>query len=371
MNRSVIFLLLLLGSAATACEGQPATTTRARAAAPRPATPANRPAARPTGGYEVHGITDPGINNLVAFAIKVPRGWKMQQSFTRQWSGAVPVNQIYLHLLAPGGSQEIEFFPERHYYFSDGPTARSLRQSSAAMGFATPTAPNEIAPMPPLQYIKQVLLPQMAQAGAHFQATGEHASPQLPGQQGQTSATAYVDGHLPNGRQVRVECTTQYLNSNMNGDIFYQWIAYPSVTQATTDLAGAYANMQLARKSVVVNPAWQQQNQQLVSNGVQSNQAETQKRIAINQDLQQYRNKTYQAAADERRASEDRRSEAFSDGIRGQAKYEDANGDRVKVEDQYSHVYKNDQGEYLGSNTPINPGLVNWQELQRVETKNY
>ena len=43
----------------------------------------------------------------------------------------------------------------------------------------------------------------------------------------------------------------------------------------------------------------------------------------------------------------------------------------MKVADGYSHVYSDRQGTTLSTNVPLDAGQVNWQELQRVETKNY
>ncbi len=80
------------------------------------------------------------------------------------------------------------------------------------------------------------------------------------------------------------------------------------------------------------------------------------------------------AAFDSRMASQDRQQEMRVDTIRGESKYVDpSSGERVKVEDGYNHVYRNrqDPTAYYGANTPIEAGQVDWQELKKVELKDY
>lgn len=363
-----IMLILLLATCVTACDGQTSSATPPKMA--RPASPAKAPAPA-TSRYEVRGLLDPGINNMVAFAFKIPRGWQLHQSFTRAWSGAVPSNVIYISLRSPDKHSSIEYLPEAGYHYVDGPQTRSMNQMAAQYGGVRD--PSRLAPMPPVAYLKAMLLPQLARtAGGHIRLTGEHAGPIENLGQGRQRATGYVDGVLPSGRPVRLDAMLTSLTNNLNGEVYCSWTATTSVTQSDTDLAATYAYNLAAQKSVVLNPVWQQQIQQLTNNGVQSNNAEAQKRYAIQKDLQDYQHKTYSEIAANRSASQDRQSEAFGDYIRGEAKYEDAaTGQRVKVADGYSHVYSDRQGSTLSTNVPLDAGQVNWQELQRVETKNY
>ena len=363
MKRLVILTALLLGSGLAACNGQTPTAAKKTA---RPTT-----AARPAAPYEVRGIIDPGINNMVAFAFKIPRGWQLHQSFQRAWSGAVPSNVIYINFYSPDKRNGIEYLPEANYHYVDGPQTRSMAQMAAQYGGA-PRDPGSLPPMPPVAYIKNVLMPQLAKAGAQVRVTGEQANAVENLGQGRMRASGYVDGVLASGRKVRLSAMLTSLTNNLSGEVYCNWTANTSVTQSDTNLEAIYAYNLAAQKSVVLNPVWQQQIQQLTHTGVQSNNAEAQKRMAIQKDFQDYRNKLYSDVAANRRASQDRRSEAFSDALRGEAKYEDAaTGQRVKVTDGYSHVYQDRQGNTLSTNTPLDAGQVNWQELQRVETKNY
>ena len=350
--------------AGTAPAADSATTTSPAAAM--------SPSTAPPAPYEVRGIIDPGIDNEIAFALKIPRGWQMQQSFTREWNGATPVAQIYARIASPDGQRQIEFLPERPYYFVDGPMARNMRQMAAMSGMPPQHNAYELAPMPALAYVKQVLLPHLAQRGLRLQASGEHQQA-LPPLNGAHRSSGYVDGRLPNGRLARVECVITTTSNPMNGEVYYNWSALPTITQAAAaDLPATFAYVGAARASLVYNPGWVRQNQQLVSNGQQSNQEETRKRQAIQRDLQEHQRKTNEEITANRQHSEAQRNAAFSDMMRGEARYDDpSTGQRVQTEDRYSHVYQDRSGVLHGSNAPLDAGAMDWQELQRVETKDY
>jgi hypothetical protein len=80
------------------------------------------------------------------------------------------------------------------------------------------------------------------------------------------------------------------------------------------------------------------------------------------------------AAFDAHMSSMDRQQEITVDTIRGVSKYSDPNtGERVKVEDGYNHVYRSNQDPtaYYSTNTPIEANQLDWQELKKVELKDY
>jgi hypothetical protein len=136
--------------------------------------------------YDLHGIIDPGIGNMVAFALKTPHGWKLQQSFTRIWNGSTPLPQIHLLLTSPDGNNSIEYLPSTSYYYQDGPSVRSLRQTAAQMGMPQQTHPGEMPPTQPLQYLQNILLPQLRQYGLQVKLTAQQ---NLPNQQVTTPGT--------------------------------------------------------------------------------------------------------------------------------------------------------------------------------------
>ncbi|NML67065.1 hypothetical protein HHL22_17805 [Hymenobacter sp. RP-2-7] len=378
--------LLPLATLLAACEGASPTATahaaqaardlaQATAAAPSSTEPAatapmtpTAPTPPPAAPYTVRGILDPGMQNIVAFALKIPRGWHLQQAFTRKWNGATPITQVSLRLLAPDGQQQIDFLPERPYYYQDGPTARSLRQQAASMGLATPRHDEyELPPMAPLAYIRQVLLPNLAQQGFRLQPTGQHEQPA-----GGSSATGYVDGRLPNGRRARVECVVNTHATNMSGEVYYQWAALPSITQTSGELAPTFAYTQAARKSFSINPAWQRLNQQLTQRGQHSNQEATQRDAEAYRAYQQHQLALQQQTTADRQRLQDQIAQARGDLLSGKTRYDNpATGDRYRVDDRYNHVYQDRNGALHGSNVPLDAGALDWQELQQVELKNY
>ena len=56
--------------------------------------------------------------------------------------------------------------------------------------------------------------------------------------------------------------------------------------------------------------------------------------------------------------------------IRGESQYVNpTTGERKKVQDDHIHIYTSERlpNLYLGTATPINPGELDWQELQKVQ----
>jgi len=323
------------------------------------------------GPYELHGILDPGMNNMVAFAIQTPTGWPMQQSFTRKWNGSTPINQVYIKMASPNQAEVIELLPYSPYFYADGGMARQARESAAQMGVSLPPQPYEMAPVQPIVYIKKILLPQLAQNGIQLNITGENDLPTKQEQQ-QAVYTGYVDGQMADGTKLRIDCIVSITTTNLNGEVYYNWNAMPSIVQSKTDIKAVYAHVTHARRSLMMNPAWEAENARLVQKGNNINQDINKKNAAIVKDYQDHTQRVIDETHADRNASADRRNEAFGDVIKGETKYENTEtGQRVKLLDQYNHVYQDKQGNFYGSQTAIDKNAFNWEELQRVETKKY
>jgi hypothetical protein len=408
--RLLTYSLLVLASCLAACEsastvasspaqtGQPAQAAgneTAEAAAGsdvrRPSQPAaNQPvAAQPTprqGQYRLLGILDPSLNNMVAFALKVPRDWQVKQSFERQWKGNMPSNKVYLSFRSPDGSQQIEYLPALEYGYSDGPTAQSLRANAQAMGI-NQLSDNELAPMPALTYLREYLLPQLAQKGLALRSmSNEREALAKQGADQQIKSSASVDGVLSNGHKARIECRLSLSTIKLGEDISYGWVAVPSITQTSGDLAATYEKTRVAQESIIRNPEWVRQQNEMTNSAIQANteasrlghegrMADIRRQGEANTAAYNERMANMdrqQDAFNNRMASQDRQHEAFVDRINEQTKYADPNtGQRVKASDQYKHVYTDNQGNYYGSTTPIAAERVNWQELQQVALKDY
>ena len=396
--------LVPLAACLAACESSPTAaageaaaptsnpaTAMSEAAAPDQAAPAQAP-------YRLLGVYDPGLK-MLAWAMKVPRDWQVQQSYEREWNGSLPHDKVYLRFNSPDGAQQIEYLPYRQYVFSDGPAQQQMHAQMQAAGFQPPRRPNELAPMPALAYLKQVLMPQLTQQGLPLRSLGNErqTSPQPDGQS--TRSTASIDGVLPNGRKVRVECRVWMKPPMRNGtDVGYAWGVVPSITQTSGELAATYAHTRVAQESITNNPAWLRRNQELSDRGLQANVATMKQNDADFQAAMRHnhearmagiarvgaittaRHNERMAAMDQKMAeyqanstSRDRQHEYYLDNVvRGETKMVNpGTGERVKLDNTYQHSYTDNQGHYYQSNTPINAGSLNWQELQQVTLKNY
>jgi hypothetical protein len=366
--KTLFLSALASGIIITACNSQP----------PKAKTPAMnnngttnaQPARQPV--YDIHGVVDPGVGNMVAFALKTPYKWSFQQSFTRTWNGATPINQIHLLMVAPDGSSSVEYLPTTPYYYADGPTARSLRQTATQMGMPAQHDANEMAPMQPADYIRYVILPRLQQYGFSLQVSSQQVLPYVQKSSNVTEARAYVDGSA-NGKNVRIECVITLTTTNMNGEIYYNWSAMPAVMQCTGDIAACYTVYKETQNSVMFNPAWQQENSRLVNRGNAVNSYYDQKDFNAVKDFRNYQNNLHQQTKQDRDESIRRQAEANGDVLAGKQKYEDpVTGKRITLDANYNYAYRDKSNtQVLYSNTPIDASQVDWIQLQKVETTKY
>ena len=371
MKQLFLGVAALIFGTTLVCDGQFLYPEPTRAM-PMPGSPDD-----PSPNYDVRGVFDPGLNGMIVLALKAPRGWQMQQAFTRQWIGAAPNNYIYVGLVSPDGHDSIEYLPEMDYHYSDGPAERGTQQWMAQHGQHDPT---RLSPLLPLDYLKRVFLPLLAQkAGLQVRVTGENATAPVAVGPGMESASGYIEGVLPSGRQMRIETKIGVLTGNITGNPMHNWGANTKVIQSDRDLAACLARADVVNRSIVFNPAWQAQNQQLQQRGAQLNHQQTMDNLAASQRRfeQNVRQQQQQRAAinrnyeNHRRAS-DQVSSAFADYIGDRVMYENPNtGERVKMQSGSSHVYQDAQGTTLSTNAPLDSNHVDWQELQQVEVKNY
>jgi hypothetical protein len=368
------------------------------AEAEEPATEANmtnvlKPSGPPA-PYRLLGILDPDRQQMVAFALKMPSGWRSQQAFYRKWDGAVPIPQISITLAAPDGSAQIVYFPSAQYTYGDGPMSNNLRAQKRSMGLAEQMSATDVPPMEPVTYVKQFILPQLAQSGVPLSDVGnEQTAPQTQGPNGEMLARGSVDGTLPNGHRARVEVRISLSSRQLGSDRYFSWSAVPSVTQtASGDLEAIHAHTRVAQDSIVVNPGWMQMEQQTQAQGFAANREASQRQHeatmgqiranteamtrAHNQRMANIRafGEANTARFNQRMADSDREQRYRIDAIRGESQYANpSTGQRVHVADGSNHVYQNqhDPSLYIGTDTPIDTGAVNWQELQKVQLQDY
>lgn len=332
---------------------------------------------------------------MVAFALKVPSDWRAQQEFQRTWDGAVGLPQIGITLDAPDGRSQIVYLPSTQYVFSEGPLKNDLRAQRRSMGMPDqPPAANELAPMPPVDYVRNVVLPNLAQNGIVLRDLGnEKTTPDVPGDNGTVQSRGSIDGTLPNGNRARVEGRISRSSRQIGSDVYHSWTAVPSISQtATGDLEAIHAHTRVAQDSIVVNPTWRQLEQESQNRGMQANQAAsrqqheaTMSQIHANTEAMTRGHNERMAAIrqfgeantarfNDRMAGMDRDQRIRVDTIRGESQYVNpTTGERSKVEDGHNHVYTSQQHPnfFLGTDAPINPGELDWQELQKVQLQDY
>lgn len=365
--------------------------TVAKGTSPTNGSPSTGAPARP---YRLLGILDPDRDRMVAFAMKVPSDWKAHQEFYRKWEGAVGLPQISITLNSPDGRSQIVYFPATQYIYSEGPLTQNLRAQKSALGIPTQASPNELAPMPPVAYLRQVFLPTLAQNGVILKDLGnEQTAPQTRGENGQIQSRGSIDGTLPNGNRARVECRISQSSRQLGTDTYHSWSTVPSITQTSAgDLESIHAHTRMAQDSIVRNPVWMKIEQEAQARGYQANQdASRQQHEATMAQIQanteamtrghQQRMEAIRqfgeantARFNQRMANMDREQRIRVDTIRGESKYVNpTTGQQVKVEDGYKHVYSSQQHPnlFLGTDTPIDAGSLDWQELQKVQLEDY
>lgn len=336
-------------------------------------TPLKNQVENSDGAFKGYDITDPGINNISAMILQIPNDWKAQNSFTRIWNGSQPINQLYIKASSNNNQSSVEILPYTPYFYADGPTTRSLRETSRSMGMKQQYQAFELPPMEPLTYIKQYVLPRLQQNGISFQINNE----QDLGSQQQfknvaTSRHAYIDGKLNDGRNIRVECGIIMSTSNMNGETYYNWSVFPSMMISSGDVNSCYDILKHIRKTVLYNPEWEQKCNQLARKGNSDNAAIAQKDFENVKSYREAVNNIHQGITNDRNNSTDRNNESFRDVIGGEAKFENPNtGERVCLDDNYKYHYTDAQGNYYGSKEPLDYKSMSWSEVNRLDTKEY
>jgi hypothetical protein len=242
-------------SAVKAASASPAITnsaaTKGEASAADPAAPSS--VAPGKGQYRLLGILDPDRDRIVAFALKVPSDWRTKQEFYRKWEGAVGLPQIAITLSAPDGRSQIVYFPSTQYLYSEGPMTSNLRAQKRSFGIPEQSSPNELAPLPPVAYLRQIFLPTLEQNGMALKEIGnEQTAPQTRGENGQVLTRGSIDGTLPNGNRARVECRISHSSRQLGTDTYHTWSVVPSVTQTSTANLEAIMSTPGSRRT----PSW-------------------------------------------------------------------------------------------------------------------
>jgi hypothetical protein len=351
-------------------------------------------ATAPAKPYRLLGILDPDRDQVVAFALKVPSAWKAKQEFHRKWEGAVGLPQVGITLSAPDGRSQIVYFPSMQYLYSEGPMSSQLRAQKRSLGIAEQSSPNELPPMAPVVYLRKVFLGTLEQNGVVLREVGnEQTAPQTRGENGQMQSRGSIDGTLPNGNRARIEVRIAQSSRQIGTDTYHSWSVVPSITQTSAgDIEAIHAHTRIAQDSIVVNPAWMKIEQEEQARGFQANQDASRRQHeatmaqiranteAMTRGHQQRMEAIRQfgeantARFNQRMAGMDREQRIRVDTIREESKYVNpTTGEQVKIQDGYKQVYQSQQHPnlFLATDTPIDPGVLDWQELKKVQLQDY
>jgi len=344
--------------------------------------------------YRLLAILDPDRDRMVAFALKAPTAWSAKQEFNRKWDGAVGLPQIGITLSSPDQRSQIVYFPSTQYLFSEGPMSSNLRAQKRSLGIPEQASPSELAPLPPVEYLRKIFLPTLQKGGVAFRdIRNEQTAPQSRDDNGQVLSRGSIDVTMPNGNRARVEARISQSSRQLGSDTYHTWSVVPSITQTSADdLEAIHAHTRIAQDSITVNPAWRKIEQEEQSRGYQANSDASRRQheaamagIRANteamtrghdQRMQAIRQfgEANASRFNNRMADMDREQRIRVDTIRGESKYVNpATGERVKIEDGHKNVYQSQKRPelFLGSDTPINPGELDWQELQKVQLQDY
>jgi len=229
-------------------------------------------------------------------------------------------------------------------------------------------------------------------------------APDTVGDSGETLRRGSVDGTLPDGQQVRVECRMQVASMTAENERYTSWAVVPSITRTRGDLEAAHAQTRIAQESIVRNPAWQAAEQAAAAQGQQMNseasrrqheatmagiQRNTEQMTAAHQqrmaDIQRQgdaNTAAFEARMDamdqshaswqERSASSDRQQAYTIDGIREEARYADPSTGQTVTAPESNYAYRSADGRtLLATDAPLDPQQVDWTQLQKLTQAEY
>lgn len=321
-------------------------------------------------------VRDPMVNNEEAFRMLVPRDWRVEGGIV--WRPEIStLAYLQMRLSDPQGSSALEFFPTLPFTWSVGGYP-GFPPGSLYLGSYV------VQPLDPDNFVRQLLLPQVR---GRVSPLVIRTDP-LPELANQVVATVQEAGAVKQVAAARTRIEYQEGTKAFEEDI-YSVMVYTQVpmTPGLTwwgpeRLFGFRAEKgQLDRQAPLLNAifasarvsrlwfahvlqvreAWIQNQMQAIRNAGELSRyiARTSNEIS---DMQQQ-------AWENRRASEDRSAEAFSEYIRGVETYHDPFGDRnVQLPSGYNDVWVSRGGEYILANDPnFNPNVSAGGTWQRID----
>ena len=328
--------------------------------------------------FVTYRYVDP-MTNMEVFRLLIPKGWRAEGGVTWSQNSALPVQSSF-RFFNPGGSEELNFFPTRVFFWTDNRlflttnppgslrfgalVARPVDLHAAFTGIIIPGARRGARGM---TILKLQEVPELAELAKGVPAPGVNASAQAG-----KMRVAYGEG----GRQMEEEfyaSVSQFVIPMPGYFINYWYLDYVfSFRDEKGKLDSRSKLFQTMIYSLKFNQSWAAKvvnvKELLAQQEIRGIKAVGRMGQMIAQAGSRMR-EDQQRAWEQRQQVSDRIVQNFSDHILGVERYADPRaGKEVELPAGYGHAWANDLGEYIVSESPsYNPNRDSNQHWEQLE----
>lgn len=384
----------------------PSASSLAEAPSPSPPSGTSDGAAASSGAtvFREHRIVDPGLNDMVATTVLVPKGWEVEGGITR------PAPQYYsmpvlldVKFVAPDGRQARQF-PGYVFEFNN---------QQPAEPFSPTMDGNMYLPLPesPGAWLMEMARISPDPTMSNLRLVSEEMEPELTRQLRQSSASTYqmidqtnaTTAAMGFGMEFDTQVTTVVLQYTKDGmeleeTILLAWQYMINVVQGQVTsgnwgivtmkslrgpVGSDYLNdpeLMAIFQSARPNPAWvQEMNNYWTELARIRHRGATERRnhsIAAHQKRMQTLNETSEIISSGWKARTEMGEaghQKFIDSIHEVTPYQTPSGETVKLPSFYDHVYTDNDGNYILNNDafyePNRDPAVNNRSWQRIEQR--
>lgn len=376
-------------------------------------TPNATPATAPQGTVVLEQVRleDPGLNNMVSHTLLKPQGWQVQGG--QQWTPQAFRDFVHLNLrVAAADGRGIAVYPGGFYEDSN------IYEITAQMGGRNMRPqPGQVLnsgirhmPLPGSagEYVTNVLFPINRPQATNLRVVN---TTQLPPVQQQIEAMfAPVIENARRGDQQmrqmggysettgsvlaeRVRVAYQEQGQAFEEDVWVLGFIQLSAEKTQPDMPIVHtAHWTMFDSRGIRAPAGQLDRARPLLEAISLSIQENPRYAAVIMDLQQRINRqqidtlrrrgeitrqaqeeawaTHQAGVRQREESNDRMHDHFMEYVQDIDRYQDVDGQTVKLPGLYSHVYSSGDGKYLLSNEPtLDPNDISQQRWERINPK--
>jgi len=324
---------------------------------------------------------------IEAFKVLVPSDWRFDGGIRWVLDNPYLPAVAAFRIFNPAGSEEVEAFPNRMYFWSNNPTVQALHPvGSRYFG-------SEVRPIVnPVNYIKSFLIPRHRGNVSNLRINQVKRLPELArlvgaGKDSQPGLTKSADGamvrieYLRSGRLIEEEIyavveSFTYAVQTAYGPVFHtNWVGdyLFSFKAGKGGLEASSKTFKTVVSSFRINPLWWSKYSQVVEILIQM-QIQRIKHIGrlgsiiarTGSEIRESDYKSWQS----RQKVYDRITTDFCQHIRGVDEYYDpVAGKAVELPSGYTRGWTNGLGDYIVTDSPsFNPNIgsnQNWQQMER------